>query len=275
MRRNLLASLAAIVFIASVAVAQTVTLTLESPQAGQAVPPGSTVTWSIAATVSSGDNQGLALVICDLVQDPGNPALFDIPMADPASIDATMQNFDRPAGITNPGENGAASGYIGVQRGTAGEMNLIQIGGGQNTFGEALASGTGLGENADVICGVGQSGPQVVVSGAFTVPSTCGDYTFSLANAMANVLVQCNTPPDFSPVAEATVDTSAASITISVTLDGDINGDGTVNLADLSIMLANYGTTSGMSYEDGDLDGDGDVDLADLSRLLANYGSSC
>jgi hypothetical protein len=40
-------------------------------------------------------------------------------------------------------------------------------------------------------------------------------------------------------------------------------------------LLNNYGTCSGMSYEDGDLDGDGDVDLGDLAELLGWYGMSC
>jgi hypothetical protein len=30
-----------------------------------------------------------------------------------------------------------------------------------------------------------------------------------------------------------------------------------------------------MSYEDGDLDGDGDVDLPDLAQLLSVYGAVC
>jgi hypothetical protein len=53
---------------------------------------------------------------------------------------------------------------------------------------------------------------------------------------------------------------------------GDLDGDGDVDLSDLAIVLANYGTTEGATYQDGDLDGDGDVDLADLAALLANYG---
>jgi len=56
---------------------------------------------------------------------------------------------------------------------------------------------------------------------------------------------------------------------------GDLDGDNDVDLADLSILLANYGVTSGATYEDGDLDGDGDVDLADLSELLSHYGEAC
>ncbi|MHC4180775.1 MAG: anti-sigma factor, partial [Planctomycetota bacterium] len=57
--------------------------------------------------------------------------------------------------------------------------------------------------------------------------------------------------------------------------DGDLDGDGCVDLTDLATLLANYGTTSGATYEDGDLDGDGDVDLADLAILLGNYGEGC
>jgi len=52
--------------------------------------------------------------------------------------------------------------------------------------------------------------------------------------------------------------------------NGDLNGDGCVNLADLSILLAAYD----MGIE-GDLDGDGDTDLADLSLLLASWGEGC
>jgi len=54
----------------------------------------------------------------------------------------------------------------------------------------------------------------------------------------------------------------------------DLNGDGDVDLVDLSITLSNFGS-SGADPEDGDLDGDGDVDLTDLSTLLSLFGTTC
>ncbi|MFN0137000.1 MAG: autotransporter-associated beta strand repeat-containing protein [Phycisphaerae bacterium] len=56
---------------------------------------------------------------------------------------------------------------------------------------------------------------------------------------------------------------------------GDVNGDDEVNLSDLAILLANFGTASGAALEDGDMDGDGDVDLSDLSQLLGAFGTTC
>ncbi len=55
----------------------------------------------------------------------------------------------------------------------------------------------------------------------------------------------------------------------------DLNHDGTVDLLDLSTLLANFGTTSGATLEQGDITGDGAVDLDDLSELLVQFGQSC
>jgi hypothetical protein len=46
-------------------------------------------------------------------------------------------------------------------------------------------------------------------------------------------------------------------------------------LGDLATLLGRYGTTNGVQYLQGDLDGDGAVDLADLSWLLGDYGETC
>ena len=53
-------------------------------------------------------------------------------------------------------------------------------------------------------------------------------------------------------------------------IPGDLDGDGDVDLSDLSALLSAYGCTGGGCL--GDLDGDGDNDLEDLSLLLASYG---
>jgi len=64
-------------------------------------------------------------------------------------------------------------------------------------------------------------------------------------------------------------------ISEGVPTPGDIDGDGDVDLADLSLLLAAYNTCTGDANFNpaADLDGDGCVDLADLSILLSNYGT--
>ncbi|HEX5395376.1 MAG TPA: choice-of-anchor Q domain-containing protein [Candidatus Saccharimonadales bacterium] len=71
--------------------------------------------------------------------------------------------------------------------------------------------------------------------------------------------------------------TANASAVVTVTaggggssVTGDINGDGKVDITDLSILLSNYSTTNGSA----DLNKDGTVNILDLSILLSNYGSS-
>lgn len=56
---------------------------------------------------------------------------------------------------------------------------------------------------------------------------------------------------------------------------GDLNFDSEIGLADLAILLANFGTESGATYEQGDMDDDRDVDLSDLALLLASFGFIC
>ena len=52
---------------------------------------------------------------------------------------------------------------------------------------------------------------------------------------------------------------------------GDLDGDGDTDLADLGILLADFGCVAPGPCA-GDLDGDGDTDLADLGILLADFG---
>jgi hypothetical protein len=55
----------------------------------------------------------------------------------------------------------------------------------------------------------------------------------------------------------------------------DLDGSGAIDLPDVAILLANFGTASGADPEDGDLNGDGAVDLTDLALMLAAFGTVC
>ena len=55
---------------------------------------------------------------------------------------------------------------------------------------------------------------------------------------------------------------------------GDANLDGNVNVNDLTIVLTNFGQSTGMSWTTGDFNGNGVVDINDLTAVLANFGTS-
>ena len=54
-----------------------------------------------------------------------------------------------------------------------------------------------------------------------------------------------------------------------ISCSADINGDGAVDAADLSLLLANWSCTQKCA---GDVNGDGSIDAADLSELLVAWG---
>lgn len=75
-------------------------------------------------------------------------------------------------------------------------------------------------------------------------------------------------------IIEAAVDDLLVSDIDCPVCPADLDGDSVVGLPDLSIQLANFGSTNAQP-EDGDLDLDGDVDLTDLSLMLGTFGSAC
>ena len=60
---------------------------------------------------------------------------------------------------------------------------------------------------------------------------------------------------------------------LTAAIPGDANGDGRVDINDLTIVLAHYGQT-GQSWADGEFTGDGTVDINDLTIVLAHYNQS-
>jgi hypothetical protein len=55
-------------------------------------------------------------------------------------------------------------------------------------------------------------------------------------------------------------------------IPGDANGDGRVDVGDLGILAANYGTIGTAAWVTGDFNGDKTVDVGDLGILAAHYG---
>lgn len=248
----------------------TVTFDLSSPCADCTVGPGHVIEWTITVTDSTGDNYGLALAAVDFVQDPGNPELFELP---PGAAPPDMQDFDDPNGIANPDPQALGWGYGGTPVGTPGATDLRQIGGAQNTFG---VPGVDVGLDYTVRPGVGQSGAQLLASGWFEAPATYGQYTFSLENAIANTLAGPGTPPDFSPVSAATTVLDSGSFSFWVSIPGDIDHDGDVDIQDLVVMIGNtYGACAGNPHYNpaADFDCSGCADLTDLTTLLTHCGA--
>ena len=61
---------------------------------------------------------------------------------------------------------------------------------------------------------------------------------------------------------------------VETVLPGDANLDGRVDINDLTIVLSNFGKTTGMSWTTGEFAGDGTVDINDLTIVLAHFGQS-
>lgn len=60
---------------------------------------------------------------------------------------------------------------------------------------------------------------------------------------------------------------------LPATCTGDLDNDGDVDIADLAVLLSQFGSAGpGIS---GDLDADGDVDISDLALMLSVFGTTC
>lgn len=64
---------------------------------------------------------------------------------------------------------------------------------------------------------------------------------------------------------------SVKTLTGSAASSGDLNGDGKVNITDLSILLSHWNAT-GVPVTQGDVNADGKVNITDLSILLSHWG---
>jgi len=59
-------------------------------------------------------------------------------------------------------------------------------------------------------------------------------------------------------------------------VNGDVDGSGEVDAADIDEVIARFGVALGTSAYDlnADLDGSGEVDAADIDLCIANFGAA-
>ena len=58
------------------------------------------------------------------------------------------------------------------------------------------------------------------------------------------------------------------SVSCEMPCEGDTNGDGEVDVADILVVIGEWGNSTG----GGDVNGDGNVDVTDLLLVIANFG---
>lgn len=108
---------------------------------------------------------------------------------------------------------------------------------------------------------------ELLVNGTILATDTSAPYQFdwdsTAASGPANLVVRA-----FDNAGNAT-DSSLITVTID-NLRGDIDGNGTVNIFDLSRLLSKWGQTTDLGRND--INNDGVVNIFDLSMLLAQWG---
>lgn len=195
--------LAAGALCASAAVASDLDLSVESGGSNSiVVGPGDTVSWSVVGELDDANSQGLALFLFDVSFDGGDLTAAAAPVAAP------MTHFAAPLGLNNPAGFG----------GTVVDGDLLQAGGGQNTFNNAITPDL----SGSVAVGVGLPGsPEVLMSGTLTAPLDPGTYTLRVDEVLANVIKLGETGSPFWGVEAAGVGVVTDLTVEVVALTGD------------------------------------------------------
>jgi len=119
--------------------------------------------------------------------------------------------------------------------------------------------------SADALCSPG--GPSPMFFGEILPTESLGVFTGSSVAGNWTITVT-----DHNLIDAGVVNSVCISITTdAVPCNGDVTGDGAVDLADLNLVLASFGQTT----TQGDADGSGEVDLADLNLVLGQFGADC
>lgn len=127
--------------------------------------------------------------------------------------------------------------------------------------------------SSDNVGGSGLAGYKVYRNGTLVATVTAGAGTSYTDTGLAASTTYTYTVSAYDNSANESAQSTAVSATTSAnsppaSVPGDCNGDGHVNIIDLSILLSHYG----QAYTAGDFNHDGTVNVFDLSILLSNYG---
>ena len=95
----------------------------------------------------------------------------------------------------------------------------------------------------------------------YAVPTLMHDHTYRMGIAWQNTAY--NQPPHLGYFLKDYIDGK-----LDTGLEGDVNGDGTVDVADISAIISIMAGETGKDY-DADVNGDGTVDVADISTVIS------
>ena len=132
----------------------------------------------------------------------------------------------------------------------------------------------------DIRQGIVVNSTPIVVHDATEVMTSAGTDTVQLVQGVGNQEFKFVLSEDGSKLAfAARTQTNVNGLFIAdlagdQPCEGDTDGNDAIDLADLNVVLAGFGTTT-TPGTGGDVTGDGVIDLADLNLVLGSFGSTC
>lgn len=128
--------------------------------------------------------------------------------------------------------------------------------------------GSSLAVSATASDNVGVTKVDLYVDGALRLSDSTAPYSFSIGSLTDGAHQLYAVAADASG---NTQQSTVVSVTTKQFKDGDINGDGLIDLSDFFILRTNFGK-NGMTRAQGDLNGDGTITLSDFFILRQNFG---
>ncbi len=112
--------------------------------------------------------------------------------------------------------------------------------------------------------------PSRSASGTTSSPFNALMSTLKPGSFSGQFLLECSDETDLNGAIDEYLTLNLTGMVLDY---GDANGDGRVDINDLTIVLANYNQT-GMTWSQGEFTGSGTVDINDLTIVLANYNTT-